>query len=432
MSTSVDAKSPAAPEGQSLRLSLADVGALTLKDLAENINWQGKPDFQFNRSAPWACLEGSEASSRQAPQPSTAEAPSKAKSETEEAVDQSSSDEPQTQTPPENAKPSAELPPVAEKETVSSSVEPQTAVEESQDVHDTAEVVSANASMPEASLAEKAADDDIEAPVSDSETASTSPGAEAEQATSGASSNDTLSTDEVIVVETSGDQTQIHAAAENLPGDVDNNEALPENSTGSQPTNAAAIHQEPHESSSSGSAIIDPKSEMSTDSANGSTIADEPTERQSVQDHDQTTVESKTTEPKSEPTTETITKSSTPIGQTISRPAPNSDPSANAPSQHQVRPGHSPAIDLTSRAQQPVPIARPSSARSGAEDDYLAQLEQLVLDLNLELARVTAGAEANNRQNATDVLVRRVIDLSLENYRLRAGSTQNRPVTNET
>jgi hypothetical protein len=68
---------------------------------------------------------------------------------------------------------------------------------------------------------------------------------------------------------------------------------------------------------------------------------------------------------------------------------------------------------------------------SVSADDYLGQLEQLVVELNMELCLPQSSEQASSSEAQIEALTQRLINLSLENLQLRrqlAGGTQ--PVAN--
>lgn len=66
---------------------------------------------------------------------------------------------------------------------------------------------------------------------------------------------------------------------------------------------------------------------------------------------------------------------------------------------------------------QSLQTHRPTAAASSESNEYMRRLESLVLDLNLQLARLT-GDFSDSEANQTEWLRKRVIELSLENMAL--------------
>lgn len=104
-------------------------------------------------------------------------------------------------------------------------------------------------------------------------------------------------------------------------------------------------------------------------------------------------------------------------------------PSISAPQQRPM-PATTSVRPITTEPPTRVSVAKSHShntSGSGGETEYLRELESLVLDLHRDLAQISCG-ELGGTADHSGWLARRVIDLSIENLRLRnmlAGTTTN-------
>lgn len=104
---------------------------------------------------------------------------------------------------------------------------------------------------------------------------------------------------------------------------------------------------------------------------------------------------------------------------------------APKPATHQQPAKHSPArAPNTIRTPLPKPIAMKQAPehRSPMSGDYLKRLESLVLELNMQLARMSFEGEGSEN-DYTQWLSQRVIDLSLENMSLQEELQKLRPAS---
>lgn len=122
------------------------------------------------------------------------------------------------------------------------------------------------------------------------------------------------------------------------------------------------------------------------------------------------------------------------IEEAISEPASSTAMPESLPNPPAAAATAQPASCQTQRSTNPVsakmtPLPRLTTAQrpSASSDDYLGQLEQLVVELNVELCLPQTSEQAGSTEAQIQALTQRLISLSLENLQLRrklAGGTE--------